>query len=110
MKPRVLVIDDEPRMVEVIAMVLRREGYEVTPETDAEKGLALHASEPFDLLITDLRMPGPDGLEVLRRAREVDPELPVILITAHGTISSAVEALREGAFDYVQKPFDNDEL
>jgi DNA-binding NtrC family response regulator len=109
-KPRILVIDDEKRMVEVIAMVLRRDGYEVTPEVDAEKALALHAAEPFDLLITDLRMPGPDGLEVLRRAREVEPELRVILITAHGSVTSAVEALREGAFDYVEKPFDNDEL
>ena len=64
----------------------------------------------FDLLVTDLKMPGADGLEVLRRARKHAPELPVILITAHATVPTAVAAMREGAFDYVQKPFDNDEL
>jgi DNA-binding NtrC family response regulator len=110
MKPRLLVLDDERRMVDIIAMVLRREGYEVASCTDARLALEMLAQEPFDLLITDLRMPGPDGLEVLRRARTASPELPVILMTAHASVSTAIAAMKEGAVDYVEKPFDNDEL
>ena len=85
MKPRVAVLDDEPRMVDIIGMVLRRQGYEV--ETFSEPDAVLEAVEkrPFDVLLTDLRMPGMDGVEVLGRALEIDPELPVILITAHAT-------------------------
>jgi DNA-binding NtrC family response regulator len=109
-KPRLLVLDDERRMVDIIAMVLRREGYDVASCTDARLALEMLAQEPFDLLITDLRMPGPDGLEVLRRARAACPELPVILMTAHASVSTAIAAMKEGAVDYVEKPFDNDEL
>jgi DNA-binding NtrC family response regulator len=113
MKARVLVLDDEQRMVDIVGMVLQREGYEVAPFTDGEAALAaLAAGEPapFDLLITDLRMPGPDGLEVLRRAREMQPGLPVILVTAHASVATAIEAMKLGAVDYVEKPFNNDEL
>jgi len=109
-RARIAVLDDEPRMVDILGMVLRREGYPV--ETFSEPGAALAALEkqPFDLLLTDLKMPGIDGVDVLARARELDPELPVILITAHATLQTAVEAMRRGAFDYVEKPFDNTEL
>ena len=107
---RIAVLDDERRMVEILEMVLRREHYDVETFTDPKQALAALESRPFDLLITDLRMPEPDGLEVLRRARAADPELPVILMTAHATIPTAIAAMREGAFDYVEKPFDNDEL
>jgi DNA-binding NtrC family response regulator len=107
---RIALIDDEARLVEILAMVLRREGYEVHGFTDPMAALAAVESRDFDLLVTDLKMPGADGLEVLRRARKASPELPVILITAHATVPTAVAALREGAFDYVQKPFDNEEL
>jgi len=108
--PRIAVLDDEPRMVDIIAMVLRREGYEVEAFTEGAVALAALEARPFDLLITDLRMPDKDGLEILRSARATEPELPVILITAHGSVPTAIAALREGAFDYVQKPFDNQEL
>jgi len=108
--PRVLVLDDEPRMVDIVAMVLRRDGHEVTAFTDSEAALAALEAEPFDLLVTDLRMPGPDGLEVLRRARAACPGLPVILMTAHASIATAIEAMKLGAVDYVEKPFNNDEL
>ena len=107
---RIALLDDEARLVEILAMVLRREGYEVHGFTDPMAALAAIESRDFDLLVTDLKMPGADGLEVLRRARKTSPELPVILITAHATVPTAVAALREGAFDYVQKPFDNEEL
>jgi len=107
---RIALLDDEARLVEILAMVLRREGYEVHGFTDPIAALGALETREFDLLVTDLKMPGADGLEVLRRARKHAPELPVILITAHATVPTAVAALREGAFDYVQKPFDNEEL
>lgn len=110
MNPRVLVIDDEARMAEIVGMVLRRDGLEVETFTRSSEALARHEADPFDLVLTDLRMPDPDGLEVLRRVRGTTAETPVILFTAHATISNAIEALREGAFDYIQKPFDNDAL
>jgi DNA-binding NtrC family response regulator len=108
--PRLAVLDDERRMTEILEMVLRREGYQVETFERSDAALAALEKQPFDLLITDLKMPGADGLEVLRHARRLDPELPVILMTAHATVSTAVAAMREGAFDYVEKPFDNDEL
>ncbi|MFO0576301.1 MAG: sigma-54 dependent transcriptional regulator [Polyangia bacterium] len=110
MKARLMVIDDERRMVEILAMVLSREGYEVRTSVDPEAALAELAGGGFDLLITDLRMGGTDGLVVLSRARQIDPALPVILMTAYASVPTALAAMRAGAFDYVQKPFDNEEL
>ncbi len=110
MNPRVAVLDDEPRMAEVVAMLLRREGMDARAHTDSRALLEQLERDPVDCLVSDLRMPGPDGLEVLRRARALDPELPVILMTAHATVPTALAAMREGAFDYVQKPFENEEL
>ncbi len=110
MKPRIAVLDDERRMVEIISMVLAREGYDVHGFVEPATLLQSLAGEPFDLLITDLRMPGTDGLEVMARVRQADAAVPVILITAHATVATAIAAMRDGAFDYVQKPFDNDEL
>jgi len=110
MKPRLAILDDEQRMVDILAMVLRREGYEVQPFVRPAVALETLRAEPFDLLITDLKMPEMDGLEMLRQARAIDPEIPVILITAHATVQTAIVAMREGAFDYVEKPFDNEEL
>ena len=85
MKPRIAVLDDEERMVEILAMVLRREGYEVHAFQQGKSALEALESQPFDLLLTDLKMPGLDGIEVLRRAKALDPKLPVILVTAHAT-------------------------
>jgi two-component system, NtrC family, response regulator AtoC len=110
MKPRLLILDDEQRMVDILAMVLRREGYEVRPFVDAQAALAALRAEPFDLLITDLKMPDMDGISVLEQSKKIDGEIPVILITAHASVATAIAAMREGAFDYVEKPFDNDEL
>jgi DNA-binding NtrC family response regulator len=109
-KPRIAVLDDEQRMADIISMVLRRESYEVETFTDPHAALAALEKQPVDLLLTDLRMPDLDGVEVLRRAREIVPDLPIILITAHATVPTAIEAMRAGAFDYVEKPFDNTEL
>jgi len=106
--PRIAVLDDEPRMAEVLGMVLRAPGYVVVTFSDPAACLAALESEGFDLLVTDLRMPGADGVEVLRRARAHDPGLPVVLVTAHASVPTAVAAMKEGAVDFLEKPIDND--
>ncbi len=110
MTPRVLIVDDEERMATVVAMALEHSGYDCTCCNSGEAALAAMTERAADVVVTDLRMPGMDGMELLRQLRAVYPALPVILITAHATVPSAVVAMREGAFDYVTKPFDNDEL
>ncbi|MBY0278630.1 sigma-54 dependent transcriptional regulator [Candidatus Binatia bacterium] len=110
MKPRILVVDDEERMASVVAMALGRAGYECETCTSGEAALAAVDARGADAVVTDWRMPGMDGIELLRRLHQKRPTLPVILITAHGSVPSAVAAMREGAFDYLTKPFDNDEL
>ena len=109
MTPRIAVVDDEARMAQVLAMMLRRDGHLVDVFTEPEVCLAALSRDPYDLLLTDLRMPAMDGVALLKAARAVIPGLPVILITAHATVQTAVEAMREGAFDYVKKPFENAE-
>jgi two-component system response regulator HydG len=106
----VLIVDDEPDMVENCARILRRAGYRCLTATDAHRALALLESEAPDVLLTDLKMPGMDGMELLRRARDLDPALPVVMITAFATIESAVAAMKEGAFDYLPKTFSVDQL
>ncbi|MGH7331550.1 MAG: sigma-54-dependent transcriptional regulator, partial [Candidatus Rokuibacteriota bacterium] len=101
---------DEPDMVENCTRILRRAGYRCLSATDPERAVALLESERPDLLLTDLKMPGMDGIELLRRARDIDSTLPVIVITAFATIESAVAAIKEGAFDYLPKNFSIDQL
>jgi DNA-binding NtrC family response regulator len=107
---RILVVDDEPDMVENCTRILRRAGYRVLSTTDSERALALVESEHPDVLLTDLKMPGLDGMELMRRAHDIDPTLPVIMITAFGSIESAVAAIKAGAFDYLPKNFSVEEL
>jgi len=107
---KVLVIDDEANLRKVLAALLRRDGYDVTIAEDGEMGLAEFQKNGADAVITDLVMPKVGGMEVLRAVNATDPEVPVIIITAHGTVDSAVEAIKLGAFDYVTKPFDQSEL
>jgi DNA-binding NtrC family response regulator len=110
MKARVLVVDNDPDQVDVLLAELGREGYDVVGATDAETALArLAAAEPA-VLVTDLRMEGMDGLALLREARRRAPETRVILMTAFGGLDSAISAMREGAFDYLTKPFKLEEL
>ena len=90
--------------------ILGRAGFEVTAAADGPSALERLEAEPFELLLTDQRMPGIDGLELLERVRKLQPKLPVVLMTAHGTVSTAVEAMKRGAADYLTKPFDRDEL
>ena len=110
MQKRILVVDDEPNIRKVLRAHLRRAGYAVEEAEDGRAALTWLNEEPFDLVISDLKMPGLDGMSLLARCRDDYPGLPVILITAHGTVDSAVEAIKLGARDYITKPFDHDEL
>jgi nitrogen regulation protein NR(I) len=109
-KEQILVVDDEANIRRVLAAQLSREGYEVHTAEDGACALAMLREHHIDLVITDLRMPGVDGMQLLREALELDPARPVVMLTAHGTVDNAVEALKTGAFDYITKPFDQTEL
>jgi len=110
MTSRVLIVDDEARMAEVVAAALRRAGHECETCASGEAALAALDERGADVVVTDWKMPEMDGVDLLRLLHARRPGLPVVLLTAHGTVPSAVAAMREGAFDYVTKPFDNDEL
>jgi two-component system, NtrC family, response regulator HydG len=106
----VLVVDDKEMMRDSVASSLQRAGFEVATADRAEAAIERIAQRRPDVVITDLKMPGMTGIELLERVREIDEELPVVLMTAFGTIETAVEAMRLGAFDYITKPFEGDEL
>lgn len=103
--PHILLIDDEQIALSNLSHVLEREGYTVTACKDGESGLAEMQSTEFDLVLTDLRMPGIDGMDVLRHVCETTPDVPVIMITGHATLDSAVDAMKAGAHHYLAKPF-----
>lgn len=102
---RILIIDDDSSLCEILRISLKREGYDVTAITDPRKALEEFRSRAFDLVIQDIKMPGIDGLALLRRIKEEKPDVPVVIITAFSTWDRAVEAMRLGAFDYIRKPF-----
>jgi two-component system response regulator PilR (NtrC family) len=106
----ILIIDDEKSLLDLLTVVFKKEGYAVKTAASAAGAFEVLAKEEIDLVVTDIKMPGADGMDVLRYARENLPDLPVILITAYGSIAQAVEALKAGALDYVVKPFDVEEL
>ena len=109
---RVLVVDDEANIRKVLAALLKREGHDAVLASDGAEALsALEAeSSDIDVVVTDLKMPRVDGLTVLREVTRRYPEIPVIMITAHGTVDTAVEAMKAGAFDLLQKPFEQEDL
>jgi DNA-binding NtrC family response regulator len=106
----VLVIDDEDIMREILDTLLTREGYEVRFASSGAEGIELARSMPFDTAIVDLMMPGLDGLATLEELRKIDEDLPVLMITAFASVETAISAMKHGAFDYVTKPFKNDEV
>ncbi len=103
---RILVVDDELIVRESLSNYLREDGYEAIPEERGEEALRKIEAENWNILFVDLKMPGMDGLEVLRQAKKIKEDLPVIIITAYATIDSAVQAMKDGAYDYIVKPFD----
>jgi len=107
---RILIADDEEAARRGLGEILREDGYEVLLAADGEEALRLVADESPDVLLTDLRMPGMDGHELLQRVRKAYPDVAIVIMTAFGTIRSAVEALREGAEDYLTKPIDVEEV
>lgn len=107
---KILVVDDEPNMLGLFKKVLGKEGHEVVGVLSGEAAIERLKSERFDLLISDLKMPGLSGSDVLKIAKNLDPVLPCIVLTAHGTIESAVSAMRDGAYNYLTKPINNEEI
>ena len=107
---RVCLIDDDASARSALERVLTGEGYEVASYPDGKRGLTAALEEDFDCVLTDLRMPGVSGLELIDTLRDELPNLPVVLMTAHGTTETAIEATRRGAFDYILKPFEMEEL
>lgn len=107
---RVLLVEDDANLRRVLSYHLEQKGYAVTPAADGPSALGLLGREPFDLVLTDVRMPGMDGFELLRVIGERNVEIPVVVMTAYGTISDAVEAMRLGAADYLTKPVERESL
>ncbi|MHB8058332.1 MAG: sigma-54-dependent transcriptional regulator [Desulfuromonadaceae bacterium] len=110
MIPKILVIDDDTSLRRVVEYNLQEAGYRVQSASGGEEGLQQFAEEIPDLVITDMKMPGMDGMQVLKLIKERSPETLVIMITAFGTVDVAVEAMKAGAYDYITKPFNRDEL
>jgi len=106
----ILVVDDEKNQREILETILSGEGYDVTTASSGEAAMKFVADRHFDLVLTDLKMTGMSGLELLKSLTDFDKSIIVILLTAHGTIDSAVDALRLGAFEYLQKPYDSEKL
>ena len=109
-KPSVLVVDDESGILDTLRILLRNEGFEVTTAQGGKAGLEQIRSGAHDIVLTDVRMPQVSGLDILHAAREQDPMTPVILMTAQASLQTAIGAVNQGAFYYIQKPFSNDEL
>ncbi len=109
-KARLLVVDDEQHVRTSLACWFREEGYEVDVAAGGKEALATIARTPVDILLVDIKMPGMDGLELQRRARELAPDATVIIMTAYAAVETAVQAMKEGAYDYIVKPFDPEEL
>jgi two-component system response regulator PilR (NtrC family) len=109
-KGSILVVDDEEIMREILDALLSREGYDVRLAADAQQGLDLARTMPFDAAIVDMMMPGMDGISALDELKKIDDDLPVLMITAFASVENAITAMKRGAFDYITKPFKNDEV
>jgi DNA-binding NtrC family response regulator len=107
---KILIVDDDRNLLSVLKTILTEENNDVTTSSDGGTAIDLIRKIKFDLVITDLMMPGTNGLEVLREAHKIDPDILVILITGFASLETAVQAIREGAYDYITKPFKLDEI
>jgi two-component system, NtrC family, nitrogen regulation response regulator NtrX len=104
--PKILIIDDEKSIRNTLNEILSYEGYEVAEAQDGNEGIKLAGKDKFDIILSDIKMPKMDGIEVLEKLQEITPDTPVVMISGHGNIDTAVEAIRKGAFDYISKPLD----
>lgn len=107
---KILIVDDEERMCRLLRRVLEKEGYLCHTAMSGVDALSRLERDDYDLIITDIQMPEMNGLELINEVRDYNPELPIVVITAYGTVESAVQALRAGAYDYITKPFENDDI
>ena len=107
---KILVVDDDEIVRDVITSLLSGEGYRVRPAKDGLDAITILKNEKINLIISDLRMPGADGIEVLKESLRIDPDRAVIILTAYGTLDTALKAIREGAYDYMTKPFKMEEM
>jgi DNA-binding NtrC family response regulator len=108
--PSILVIDDEQGILETLRILLKNEGFDITTAQGGKAGLEQLKGSAPDIVLTDLKMPGVTGIEILSAVRGQDPETPVILMTAQASLQTAIQAVNEGAFYYIQKPFSNDDM
>jgi two-component system, NtrC family, response regulator len=106
----ILIVDDEKNYPLILSAVLQEEGFETLTANSGQEALAVLEHSDVDLVLTDMKMPKMDGIELLQRIKQNDPELPVIMMTAYGTVEKAVEAMQKGAYNYILKPFDNEQL
>ena len=106
----ILIIDDEKSIRKTLSEILSYEGYKIDEAGDGEEGLKKFSEKPYDVVLCDIKMPKLDGLEFLDRSKEINPDVPVIMISGHGNIDTAVEAVKKGAFDYISKPPDLNRL
>ncbi len=106
----ILIVDDEKNYPLILAAVLQEEGYETLTANSGQETLKIIRNSDVDLVLTDMKMPGMDGIELLEKIKSKDPDLPVIMMTAHGTVEKAVEAMQKGAYNYILKPFDNERM
>ena len=106
----ILIVDDEKNYLTILSALLEDEGFEVLTAPGGSEALEIHKSSDLDLILTDMKMPKMDGIELLENIKENDPDLPIVMMTAHGTVDKAVEAMQKGAYTYVLKPFDNERL
>lgn len=109
-KPRILVVDDEAAMRESLMDWLMEDDYEVSAASSGEEAISIVQDKDFEVVLLDLKMPGMDGLETMKRIKEINPEIEIIMMTAYATVDTAVQAMKVGAFDYMVKPFDPDEI
>src|SRR5665648_676294 len=107
---RILVIDDERSIRNTLKDILEFEKYQVELAEDGFKALEMLKTNDFDVILCDIKMPGMDGIEVLQKVEELKPDIPVVMISGHGNIDTAVESIKKGAFDYIEKPLDLNRL
>ncbi len=106
----ILIVDDEKNYLTILTAILEEEGFEVLTALSGQEALEIQKTSDVDLVLTDMKMPVMDGIELLEHIKAIDPELPVVMMTAHGTVDKAVEAMQKGAYSYILKPFDNQRL